>query len=627
MLKILRKHSTHWVIGLIIGAIVIVFIFWGMGGMRSPHTQELARVYGEPIPLTTFHQYAALLEKKTRFRRSLTDEDYKALREQAPDSLIRLVLLNQAAKRLGLTVSDGEVQAAIIRDPDFQNQGAFDPRLYDFFIGRGRQREAEKVAYEKWLRMQILAAKAMENIASFAKVSEAELQEYFRLAREAVQVDYVVVTPESFVAKVKPTDAELKEYYQEHEPEFRVPEKVKVNYVVLRSQDFLNQVKITPEEIDHYLKDHDSELARPTTIRVLEIFLPLPSKAGADTREKLKKKAEEILKQARQGQDFAQLVRASSQDGTLRLQGGDLGPMTRGQKGEAWDKVAFALAPGQVGLAQTGDGFHIIKLEEILKTEPLPDAEAKARATEKLKELKSRQLAREEAKNLQAETATTPFSEVAKKRKLDPQQTPLFSLAEAIPGLGAVRAFNQEAFSLKAKEVGLAEIPEGFAVMQAVDRQPAALLSFEEARDKVRQAVARREAQKLAEKEAGQLLARLRQGESLAKVAAQAALPLKDSGYFTRIQGFLQQPLAEPLTSAAFQLSGTKPYPTQPISWQGKYYLLAYKSKRPPDQEEFKKERENLERQVLQDKRQVLLEAWLREEWRRAKVSKPKQQS
>jgi peptidyl-prolyl cis-trans isomerase D len=514
MLKILRKHSKHWVIGLIIGAIVVVFIFWGIGSRKAAQSQELAEVYGEPIPMATYYQYASLLEKKARFRRNLTDEDYKALREGAQDSLIRLVLLNKAADRMGLTVSDAEVQAGIIRDPAFQHDGAFDPRLYEYFIGRGRNREAEKVAYEKWLRMQLLAAKALDTIASFAKVSELELQEYFRLAREAVQVDYLVVNPESFVARAKPTDAELKEYYQKHEPEFRVPEKTKVRYLLIRSQDFLKKVEVSSKEIEDYLGDHRSEL---------------------------------------------------------------------------------------------------------------PEAEAKSLALEKIKEEKSRELARDEAKRLQAEATTTSFQEMAKKSKLTPQETPFITLTEPIPGLGAVRAFNKEAFSLKAKEVGLAEVPGGFAVLQDLERKAAYLPTFEEAKDKVRQAVTRQEAQQMAEKEAGQLLTRLRQGEPLAKVAAQAALPLKDSGYFTRLQGFMQQPLAEPLTSAAFLLSDKQPYPDKPVTWQGKYYLLAFKKRRLPTPEEFQKDRENLEQRVLEDKRQVLLDAWFREEWHRARVSKPRQ--
>ena len=627
MLKILRKHSKHWVIGLVVGAIVVVFIFWGIGGRRAAQSQVLARVNGEPIPLATYYQYAALLEKKSRFRRSLSEEDYKALREAAADNLIRLTLLDDAAKRLGLSVSDAEVQSAILRDPDFQQQGAFDPRLYDLFIGRGRNREAEKVAYEKWLRLQLLGAKVMENVASFAKVSEAELQEYFRLSREAVQVDYLVVNPEPLVAKVKPAEGELKEYYQKHEAEFRIPERVKVRYLLVRSQDFLKKAEVSPKDVEEYLKEHSEELVRPQVIKVREIFLAFPAKATTAGRQEVKERAEALLKQARQGQDFAQQAQAASQDEASRSQGGELGPVTRGKKGEAWDKVAFALAPGEVGLAQTDKGFHLIMLEEIQKTEPLPPAEAKARALEIIKEAKSRELARDEAKRLQGETATTPFPEVAQKSKLAVQETPLFSLAEPLPGLGAVRAVNQEAFTLKPQEVGMAEVPQGFVVMQALERQAAHLPSFEEARDKALQSVSRQEAQKMAEKEAEQVLSRLRHGDPLARVAAQAALPLKDSGYFTRLQGFMQQPLAEPLTSAAFQLSEKQPYPDKPVFWQGKYYLLAFKGKRLPSPEDFQKDRENLERRILEDKRQILLEAWFREEWHRANVSKPRQGS
>jgi peptidyl-prolyl cis-trans isomerase D len=627
MLKILRKHSQHWLIAAVIGAIVVVFIFWGMGSMEQSQSQEIARVYDKPIPLTTFYQYLNLMEKKARFRRNLTDDDVKAMRENAPDNLINLILLTETADRLGLKVSDQEVQAAIINDPDFQQDGTFNPRLYEFFIGRGRNRQAAKVAYEKWLRLQLLATKALRTITSFAKVSEAELQEYFRLSREEVQVDYVAVNPETFVAEAKPTEAELKAYYQKHRDKFRVPEKIKVRYVVIRSQDFRKQVEVSPQETEEYLKEHSSELVRAKVIRVREIFLALPSKATEAKRRQVKQQAEELLKKVRQGQDFAELARTSSQDKASRKQGGELGPVSRGEKGTSWDKVAFALAPGEVGLAQTGKGYHLIKLEEIKETEDLPEAEAKAQALEKLKQEKSLKLARDEAKQLQADTARATFQEVMKKNHLTSQETPFFTQTEPIQGLGSVKDFNQEAFTLKPKEVGVAEVPEGFAVMQALRYQPAALPSLEKAKDKVRQVVARQQAQKMAEKEAEQLLKRLRQGESLSKLATQAGLSLKDSGYFTRMQGFRQQPLAEPLTSASFLLSKQRPYPGRPIFWQGKYYLLAFKDRKMPPPEEFQEERDNLERLVLQNKRQVLLEAWLREEWQRAQVRKPRQGS
>ena len=91
-----------------------------------------------------------------------------------------------------------------------------------------------------------------------------------------------------------------------------------------------------------------------------EIFLAFPPKANAAAKQQVKEKAEGLLNQARQGQDFAQLAKTSSQDEASRQQGGELAPVTRGKKGEAWDKVAFALAPGEIGLAQTDKGFHVI---------------------------------------------------------------------------------------------------------------------------------------------------------------------------------------------------------------------------------------------------------------------------
>lgn len=622
MLNFLRKYSRHWVIAVIIGAIVVVFIFWGIGGFKSPQSQEIAWVYDQPISTATYLQYLTILEKKTRFRRDLREEDYKALREQAPDNLIRLTLLAETAKRWGLTVSDAEVRAAILHDPDFQNQGAFDPRLYDQFVGRGRLRQFEKADFERWVRLQLMAAKVVETVTSFAKVSEPELEEFFRLARETVQVDYLVVTPETFLSRVHPGDTELKDYYEKHQAEFRTAEKVKVQYVICRAEDFRSQVKVSPKEVEDYISEHRRTLLRPQVIRVREIFLSFPPKAGAAARQNLEQKAQELKQQLLKGEDFAQLAQAHSQDAASAKKGGDLGLVKRGQKPSSWDKVAFALEPGQVGLATTDKGLHLIRLEEIKETTPLPDEEAKALAREKVQEAKSRELAREEAKRLAAEMAAASFGATVQKHKLTPKETPFFSQTEPVPGLGEVRAFAEEAFRLKPREIGLAEVPQGTAILQLLERQPAGQLTLEQAKERVKQLVSRQKAQILAAEEAGKLLIRLRQGEPLARVAAQAALPIKDSGSFTRVQGFLNQPLAEPLTTAAFQLSEKRPYPEKPIFWQGKYYLLAFKNRQAPAAADFQKDRETLERRLLDEKRRLLLEAWLNEEWQRARVRK-----
>jgi parvulin-like peptidyl-prolyl isomerase len=103
-------------------------------------------------------------------------------------------------------------------------------------------------------------------------------------------------------------------------------------------------------------------------------------------------------------------------------------------------------------------------------------------------------------------------------------------------------------------------------------------------------------------------------------VAAAAGLPVKESNFFTRFEGLEGQRQAEALTSAAFLLSKERPYPDQPVSWQDKYYILAFKERRPADMAEFQKDRDKMLSQLLEQKKQELIYAWLDAERRQAKI-------
>jgi peptidyl-prolyl cis-trans isomerase D len=192
---------------------------------------------------------------------------------------------------------------------------------------------------------------------------------------------------------------------------------------------------------------------------------------------------------------------------------------------------------------------------------------------------------------------------------------------DQVPGLGPAPAFNQAALQLKPGEVShVVELPESFAVMKSLEYQADNLPPFLQIKDQVVQQVKRQEAMKDAEQEAARLLARLRKGEPLAQVAAAAGLPVKESGFFTRFEGFEGQRQAEALTGAAFLLSREHPYPDRPLAWKGSYYLLAFKERRPADQAELQKNWEKLKTQLLQDKKQMMLVSWLEAERRRAKI-------
>ena len=456
-------------------------------------------------------------------------------------------------------------------------------------------------------------------MTSFAKVSDAELQEFFRMAKEEVDVNYLAVSPEKFLARENPADDAVARYYQENEAEFRLPDRARVNYLIFRTKDYLNRVKLTPTAVEDYLKEHQDEYTRPRVIRAQQILLTLPPKATDAERQQAAQKAQELLGKARAGEDFAGLARAHSQDAASRDKGGDLGLVRRGQNPPEWDKVAFGLKPGTMGLAATSKGIYLIKLEEIKETERLPDAAKQVES--RLKEEQARQLAKDAAQQAREELSRGSLAQVAQKLGVTPQETPLIALSGTVPGLGLQPAFNQAALHLKPQEISkVVELPEGFAVLKGVEHQAAHLPPLAQIKDQVKAALKKSLARKQAEQEATRLLGELRQGKPWAQVAAAAGLAVKDSGFFTRFQGFLGQRQAESLTGAAFQLSRQHPYPEKPLWWQNQYYLLAFKARREPDAQEFQKERDQMRAQFLNQKQQLLFASWLDGERRRAKI-------
>ena len=268
MLKWLRRSTRSWFIYLAIGAIVVVFIFWGVGSYKASRSQDAAEVNGAIIPMTEFNrQYTELVKRyQDQTGGEVTPEMIKSLRlkEMALSQLVEETLLLQAAPRLGLEVTDAELRGQIQSYPFFQQDGKFDQKRYEGLLTR---HHLSPQGFEAQERRQLLVRKVIEEVTSFAKVSDPELQEFFRMGKEEVDVSYLVVSPEKFLARQNPPDDAVARYYQENEAEFRQPDRARVNYLFFRIKDFLNRVKLTPTAVTDYLKEHESEYTRPQVIR------------------------------------------------------------------------------------------------------------------------------------------------------------------------------------------------------------------------------------------------------------------------------------------------------------------------------------------------------------------------
>jgi hypothetical protein len=83
------------------------------------------------------------------------------------------------------------------------------------------------------------------------------------------------------------------------------------------------------------------------------------------SKAEAKARAEEAMKKAKKGEDFAKVVATYTDEPGGAQRGGDLNRFGRGRMVPAFEEAAFALKPNEIsGVVETQFGFHVIKRTE-----------------------------------------------------------------------------------------------------------------------------------------------------------------------------------------------------------------------------------------------------------------------
>jgi peptidyl-prolyl cis-trans isomerase D len=177
MIEQMQKHMS-WIMWTILVLIIVSFLFFGI--FPSDRGQGIAAsVNGDVISSSELNRvYRNMVDTYRQiFKDQFSDAMSRTLRSQALRDLIQGRLLVQEAKRMGLKVSDEEVQAAIMQVPAFSRNGQFDRAEYLRYLDYINQKPA---AFEEVQRNQMLRQKLERIIEDSVILTDEEVEEAYR---------------------------------------------------------------------------------------------------------------------------------------------------------------------------------------------------------------------------------------------------------------------------------------------------------------------------------------------------------------------------------------------------------------------------------------------------------------
>lgn len=613
MLRFMRQQAGNWLIKVLLGAIVIVFIFWGVGSFRAQRGGRVALINGDPITLDDYREaYNNLIERlRNRFGNNLNEDMIKMLRvkEQALNQLIDNKLLVQEARRFKFRVSDKELAHAILQIEAFQRAGVFDNRIYQNMLSRLRMTPEE---FEIAQREAMLIERVTDLITSSVKVSDSEVKEWINWTHASVNIDFVWFDPEKY-KDIKTSDEEINAFYETHKENYKTDEMVKVRYLHFDPDRYRSEVSISDQEIQDYFNENQEEFKTPKTVEARHILLKVDQNAAPEDVEKARKKALNILKMAREGKKFDELAKKYS-EGPTRDRGGYLGTFKREAMVKPFADKAFSMTAGEISEpVRTQFGWHIIKVEKVNQASVLSFDDAKKKIQKKLIQGKAKNLAYDEAEAVSdVSFEGDDLLKSAKQRNLKILTTDFFTQKGPEKGIKNPAKFASAAFNLTAMEItDIQEFEDGYYILQVIEKIPEKIPELKQVKEKVRVDLIQEKQEENAKEDATTFLTALKSGKSMITESKAFNLTPTTTGFFERNDSIPKIGFDREVSQAAFQLSPEKKLPEKIIKGAKGYYVIHFRDRKTPETEELDKEKTSIKQKLLQQKKTRVFDAFL----------------
>ena len=631
LLQSIHDKVTGWVAGIVIGAICLTFIFWGVD-VGFGTVGYAAKVEGHEWPLWKPGKKITLQEVNRLYQNQLTQYQQMMRGDVPPelrteiqnnlmDAVVRRELIEQHATHLGYRVREEDINRSIEQEPAFQIDGKFSEEVATRMLD---QQGISRRAFRDDQRRQLQIAQLQAAIAASSFVTPAELARARALQDQEREVSWAVIDPSALVGTIQPDDASIADYYAKNKKSFMTPESVTLKYVALKLGDIAPTIQVSDDVLRAEYEQVKERFVSAERRRGRHILVNAPQ--GGD-ESAARKKADEVLAKAKApGADFSKLAKELSDDAGSAQQGGDLGWAERSFFVGPFSDALFSMQPNEIrGPVRSEFGYHIIRLDGIEPGHQKNFEEVRAELENEYRTQQAERIFGERQETL-AEKAfenIDTLDGVAKDLGVAVQTVTDFHRAGGGGPFANDEKVIEAAFNdnvLNGQNSEPVEIEPGYVVvLRAADRKMPQERSLDSVRAQIEQAVKKQRAAELARSRAEEALKKLQAGAAWPTVVADLEVPAAGPKFVTRTDAEVPTGLRQAIFLAPKPAAGKPAYEAVPLP-DGQYGLIALTNVRAGTVAEAPEQRGQRLRQLAGRMAQTEVTSYIEELRRKADV-------
>ena len=289
------KLSKSFFLKLLVGIIILPFVFWGMGDVfRGGNQNVIATVDSNKISTQEFVNYINRLNLSEEQRKNMSKTD---LVEQILSDYIGKKVMSLEIENFGIEISDSALRDIIKNDKLFFKEGKFSRTEYEKFLIKSGvtapQFEANIVEQEK--RRQFLSS-----LAGGIVIPEILIEKEFKKENQTKIIQYIDL--DKYHSKNKPSQESIKDLYEKNKNIFFTEFKT-IRYAEIKpelisgskeyNENYFKQLDI----IENNILDGQSfeETTKANNLKIIS-FNKINAKKEDETKNKIENLPDNLFK-------------------------------------------------------------------------------------------------------------------------------------------------------------------------------------------------------------------------------------------------------------------------------------------------------------------------------------------